>query len=371
MFARAPWSIAGASLPWLTAMPGTTTRSVSPVNMATIVLGTLSRTPSTPTAGYDQDSSIDLYLSRSPVTFLLGEVLNCICVHDFVTTLIFRLMSGGITVYIQYVLGENHDERQQKFLFKMMEVPDELATLQDQLNATSRFTTAEQVSPDSTKAAVEAESNASPTSMQLAAHWLQYCVENHASCNLPASFTPWCPTRLLDLGESDIPDKHIGLINTQDHAPLGLYATLSHYCGQKLFIKLTKSTVSQFCQKISTKAMSRTFQDAVIVCRELQIRYLWIDSLYMIQDEDDLTNWSHEVRLMNKVCNISASDAQDSTYDLFRSRTKSSVDPMFIKTALEVPNQDTRTREYYAEEPFYWLANVADSHISKRGWVLQ
>jgi hypothetical protein len=186
----------------------------------------------------------------------------------------------------------------------------------------------------------------------------------------------WYPTRLLDLGEPGICAEHVRLIITQDDAPVSPYATLSHCWGQADLLKLTKSTMDEFCEGIRIKNMPKTFQETVMVCRELQIRYLWIDSLCIMQDEDDLSDWSREASLMNKVyklshCNISASDAQDGTSGLFRPHDKSAMQLVKIRATVKDTAGELRTKDYYIEEPFYWYVNLAESHIHTRGWVVQ
>jgi len=79
---------------------------------------------------------------------------------------------------------------------------------------------------------------------------------------------------------------------------------------------------SKECPVFQSSELPETFRDAVQVTRELGIRYLWIDSLCIIQDKHDCRDWYHEANLMDKVylhsyCNISAADANDSTGGLF------------------------------------------------------
>lgn len=46
--------------------------------------------------------------------------------------------------------------------------------------------------------------------------------------------------------------------------------------------------------------MPKTFRDAIIVARQLDLRYLWIDSLCIIQDSAD--DWSKESAEMGRIC---------------------------------------------------------------------
>lgn len=118
--------------------------------------------------------------------------------------------------------------------------------------------------------------------------------------------------------------------------------------------------------------MPKTFQDTIAVCRYLHIRYLWIDSVCIMQDKDDLSDWSREASLMHKVytyshCNIAASDAPDGTHGLFRTRFATDVEPVKIKIAL----RGAPPREYNCEEKYFWRLRVNDTVLNKRGWVFQ
>ncbi|KAI0159720.1 heterokaryon incompatibility protein-domain-containing protein [Xylariaceae sp. FL1272] len=46
------------------------------------------------------------------------------------------------------------------------------------------------------------------------------------------------------------------------------------------------NTLIDFKKNIPWRELSKTFQDAVDICQKLQIDYIWIDSLCIIQDDD-------------------------------------------------------------------------------------
>ncbi|KAH9223164.1 hypothetical protein DL95DRAFT_263270, partial [Leptodontidium sp. 2 PMI_412] len=48
-------------------------------------------------------------------------------------------------------------------------------------------------------------------------------------------------------------------------------------------------------------SLSQTFQQAVIVCRRLQIWHLWIDSLCIIQDDIEKADWEREGANMDNI----------------------------------------------------------------------
>jgi hypothetical protein len=70
------------------------------------------------------------------------------------------------------------------------------------------------------------------------------------------------------------------------------YLTLSHCWGGKIFTTLTRSNFTEFLSRIPTESLSKTFREAITITRTLGFKYLWIDSLCIIQgDEADCTCW--------------------------------------------------------------------------------
>jgi hypothetical protein len=103
------------------------------------------------------------------------------------------------------------------------------------------------------------------------------CREKHVECNLPKRPTSAAyPSRLLDVGTEE--HSLIVLCNTgmfRDEE----YVCLSHCWGTQKPFALNKETKSALAMGINTMTLPKTFQDAILVTRRLQIRYIWIDSL--------------------------------------------------------------------------------------------
>jgi hypothetical protein len=152
--------------------------------------------------------------------------------------------------------------------------------------------------------------------------WITHCLQTHSACGQ----SPDCvlPTRLLDI--SPRLDSSVILVTTQSlpiSPEVPLYATLSHCWGVKHFIKTTLSNVSSFTTSIPFDDLPRTFQDAISLARELGIKYIWIDSLCIIQDSQE--DWKHESALMasvysNSYLNIAATGSSDSSQAFLSSR---------------------------------------------------
>ena len=82
------------------------------------------------------------------------------------------------------------------------------------------------------------------------------------------------------------------------------FATLSHCWGDRIPIKLLTTNVEAMKTQIHEEDLTPNFRDAVAVCRHLDLRYLWIDSLCIIQDSAE--DWLHESSRMHSVYSNSA-----------------------------------------------------------------
>lgn len=101
---------------------------------------------------------------------------------------------------------------------------------------------------------------------------------------------PELPTRILDIGSAA---EHDTIRLVEGHDRCGHYAALSHCWGLTRFVT-TAQNLPDRLHKISVPEMPRTFQDAILVTRRIGIRYLWIDSLCILQE--DPTNSEAENR---------------------------------------------------------------------------
>ncbi|KAF2443207.1 HET-domain-containing protein [Karstenula rhodostoma CBS 690.94] len=104
------------------------------------------------------------------------------------------------------------------------------------------------------------------------------------------------------------------------HAPV-TYACLSHCWGSRQPLTTTTATRQQRKNGIDWHELPKTFQEALSLCSMLGLSYLWIDSLCIIQDDDD--DWASEASKMaevysNSYLTIAASASRDDTEGCFR-----------------------------------------------------
>lgn len=77
------------------------------------------------------------------------------------------------------------------------------------------------------------------------------------------------------------------------------YITLSHCWGNGQPLTTTRSTLETRMKGMPMPTLPKMFRDAVLITRQLGIKYLWIDSLCIIQDSEE--DWSQEAARMGNV----------------------------------------------------------------------
>ncbi|EER38572.1 conserved hypothetical protein [Histoplasma capsulatum H143] len=120
--------------------------------------------------------------------------------------------------------------------------------------------------------------------------WISSCIVTHCTpeCFCDSPDNPPLPTRVVDVG---LDDDSVKLIEPKG-AVRAKYICLSHCWGLAQIITTTKSTLADRKRAIPWRSLSKTFRDAISLTRALGIKYIWIDSLCIIQD--DARDWDVE-----------------------------------------------------------------------------
>ena len=214
--------------------------------------------------------------------------------------------------------------------------------------------------------------------------WMQEC-RQHVECKP----VPFAPRRLLSVGLDGTPPR---LVERSSTIISSEYAALSYCWGDCLPLRTTQATLSFLCERIPLELMPKTFVDAIQIARSLQIPYLWIDALCIVQDEEQ--EWQEEAAAMadiyrGSVLNITAADSTDSSQGCFPAPPPRSPggrddgvdihDGLFFRVrlpparkcadsgagdggdllAVRIHPRDVRSRA------------TSDSAVSQRGWTLQ
>ncbi|KAK8249297.1 heterokaryon incompatibility protein-domain-containing protein [Phyllosticta capitalensis] len=119
-------------------------------------------------------------------------------------------------------------------------------------------------------------------------------------CPCAARADDWvAPTRLIDVDPGgmglDVQLRYSASI-PQDNLD---YAALSYCWGDhKPECMTTPKTMNQNLLRMSWESMPQTFRDTITFTRGLGLKYLWIDSICIIQDEDGDNDWRREAGRM-------------------------------------------------------------------------
>jgi hypothetical protein len=203
--------------------------------------------------------------------------------------------------------------------------------------------------------------------------WVRDCCTNHERCR--DRLRTALPTRVLDVSLH----KDSVLLCDSKGIRMGSYVALSHVWGDEMPLRTTTSNLDYFKDGIPLSTLPQTFRDAVFMTRLLECRYLWIDSLCIIQDSRE--DWAKEAARMadvygNAYVTVAAVNSANSKGGLF---SKHEADT--AKHTIHRPGNDGRDivvhvrpalehTSYYASDP-YGLLPGTGAWLLDRAWCFQ
>ncbi|RYP58327.1 hypothetical protein DL769_009003 [Monosporascus sp. CRB-8-3] len=123
--------------------------------------------------------------------------------------------------------------------------------------------------------------------------WLRKCdrCHKHTDSHLAA-----LPTRVIDVGDgNDLEYVRLRITNGKSR---GMYIALSHRWGKNT-PETTTANLDDRRKAIKVDSLPKSFRDVIRITQRLGLRFLWIDSLCIIQNSS--LDWSHESRKMDRV----------------------------------------------------------------------
>ncbi|KAH0426238.1 heterokaryon incompatibility protein [Colletotrichum camelliae] len=184
------------------------------------------------------------------------------------------------------------------------------------------------------------------------------------------------PTRVLSITKDATNHISIKLIESKDSH--GSYCALSHCWGpiNKQPLRTTRQTLAARMTGIAFDQLPATFRDAVYLVLTLQIEYLWIDSLCIVQDDPE--EWLRESENMGSIYKnatlvLAAAGSRDSTEGLFITKRPHPevftlpYSPYSMVTGRAASSQGEYNLAILPQEP------VAPSHgpLHQRAWAYQ
>lgn len=146
------------------------------------------------------------------------------------------------------------------------------------------------------------------------------------------------------------------------------YATLSHRWGDTSMLKLLRRNKKLFRRGIDLGTLPKVFREAMEVCHFLDIKYIWIDALCLVQD--DKLECAREIARMGGIyrhtyCNLSATSAATTHIGLFVEG-----DPLHMYAyPICIERRD------YSEDLYVFsrrsIEQLNHEPLLRRGWVFQ
>jgi hypothetical protein len=205
--------------------------------------------------------------------------------------------------------------------------------------------------------------------------WIKNCDENHRICaKYRCEQWPTLPSRVIDVGTAvslnELNEPRLFVSNGQ-RAP---YVCLSHCWGDTAsgLIKTTKDNLELRKMQIPLDVLPKTFADAVKVARAMSIRYLWIDSICIVQD--DMDDWEIQAAAMasiykNAYVTIAATASKDSNGGCLRPRK-----PFVLLERPPVELKDPMPRSdiiLLYPGSMHTIFNLIKAPLNTRGWTFQ
>lgn len=203
----------------------------------------------------------------------------------------------------------------------------------------------------------------SELNIRIISAWVRDCDQNHTCRSRNDTFLP---TRIIDVGNNLSKTVRLVCI-AEEHNISARYLALSHRWGSPTLHKTfrtLKSNLDIFKKGIEIATLPKTFQQAIQIAQSLNIGYLWIDSLCIVQDDSE--DWNHESELMEQVFS--------SAYITIAATCASGTDDGFLKERPErqyIQMTNVNASYFVCEAIDNFYLDVDQAELNKRGWVLQ
>lgn len=197
--------------------------------------------------------------------------------------------------------------------------------------------------------------------------WLHWCDESHPACKTNVQWS--LPKRLIDLMPAG--DVSARLVLTQDiGSSQAVYAALSYCWGDAQMLKTNKTTMDRHLASLPMDRIPTTIADAFTITRGLGLRYIWVDALCILQDDQD--EWNHEAGSMHDIfegshLTLLAAEADSAAGGLFAQGHRESVDKAcYDRVFLDARIEDGRSLRIH-------ICPVRSERtaLRGRGWTLQ
>jgi hypothetical protein len=199
-----------------------------------------------------------------------------------------------------------------------------------------------------------------------ARQWLSQCLEKewHAC---PKNERVKLPTRLVEVSPQGVNAARLRLTDGQE----GRYAALSYCWGGPQPFRTVADSLTAYTEEIPFSKLPKTILDAFEVTRRLGLQYIWIDSLCIVQDDED--DKDRELPRMRRIyenafVTISAASASSCTQGFLDPRANPRS-PRYL--AVRVDNETIGSVLVATRPETLEFTDRKTQPINDRAWTLQ
>jgi hypothetical protein len=190
------------------------------------------------------------------------------------------------------------------------------------------------------------------------------CKQSHEKCSAGAKALP---KRVIDVRNDPL--------TLLDPSPEGLhdYVALSHCWGNCRDFLTTRDNVENHKAGFAIEELPGTFRDAVLATRALDIPYLWVDSICILQGDKE--DWEREGSKLADIYSdatitICASNATDDAEGFLRSRQRPPTATIkIVCPSLFGKDGTERATRFYVHAAHD--SRARKDYLSERAWCLQ
>jgi hypothetical protein len=231
----------------------------------------------------------------------------------------------------------------------------------------------------------------SAESFKVIREWLHRCLTEHDCCSplVTATVDPQLPRRLIDVNAFGTCCLDVQLVDIQKGGPLPKYIALSYCWGKNTRQDhlVTTNRLESYMLRIPYSSLPRTIKDAIQITRRLQVPYLWVDSLCILQNSKD--DWLVESAKMGSIygcahLTISADSSLDSQGGCFNKQSRNSVLDMQKDELIEITStlkcgqmsrlylhDWERSSLFRKTFDFKFAAEISRGALAQRAWTYQ
>ncbi|KAF7175044.1 hypothetical protein CNMCM7691_005512 [Aspergillus felis] len=209
----------------------------------------------------------------------------------------------------------------------------------------------------------------SEQSFNEAREWMQECLHTHAGC--PSDERVDLPRRLIYVSPLGEPREFARICETGGQQ--GQYCALSYCWGGDQMYKTVRDCYEQYKKGLPYHSLPQTIQDALHVTRSMGLQYIWIDSMCIIQDDEE--DKQREMGKMmdiyqNTLFTISAASAAAASEGFLRTDLHDSRNEVWYHP-LRVDEQTMGAVLVSHSSTSFESLGARPQPINTRGWTLQ